>query len=181
MKNTFWRDAAKGGIIIGAIEVAVSYIKTWLAMAGSMMGFLFTILEVVAVAYVIYKLCKQRSMLYDSAEGYSYGQNMSFVVALMLLAGVIYGAGYYFLVNFVAPEFFEKSFSEAFNLMYQVMGDVAEQSIDAAFTMIRSPFYWLFYGVAAMIIYGGIIGLFVSAFVKRKPDIFSDNNSTNEQ
>lgn len=180
MENTFWRDAAKGGIIVGAIVVAVSYIKTWLAMAGSGMVMLFSLLEIIAVAYVLYKMCKQRSMLYDAAAGYSVGQNMAYVTAVMLFSGIIYGVGYYFLVNHVAAAFYEETFAASFETMYKMVGNVSDAAFDMAMSLVRNPFYWLFYGIMAMIIYGGIIGLFVSAFVKRKPDIFAGNNTQNE-
>lgn len=180
MAEYFWRDAAKGGIIIGAIVVAATYIKTWLAMSDSTMGLLFSLLEFAAVAYCLYRFCKQRSALYDSLIGYSYGQNMGFVLGMMLLTGVIYGIGQYFLVNYFAPEFYAESFDTAFELMEDMMGDAAVQGADMAYRMIRNPLYWLFYGVIAMVMYGGLIGLFVSALVKRNPDLFANNNPQNE-
>lgn len=167
-------------MIIGAVVVAVSYIKAWLAMSGSSVGALFTLVELAAVVYCIYRFSKERSLLYDSAAGYSYGQNMGFVVAMMLLAGFIYGVGYYFLVNHVAPGFGETMAEASAQAAVVMYGDQGEAMLGMLDTMMANPFFWIFYGVTAMIIYGGLIGLFVSAFVKRRPDIFANNTPRNE-
>ena len=179
MTTNFWRDAAKGGIIIGAIVIAATYIKAWLAMSGSGMGTLFTLLELVAVVYFVYRLSKQRSMLYDSATGYSYGQNMGFVMAVMLLAGVIYGIGYYFLVNHIFSDYGAIMIEASEKAAYTMYGDMADAIVGQMYAMLANPIFWLFYGVFAMVIYGGIIGLFVSAFTKRRPDVFANNTPQN--
>lgn len=177
--NTFWRDAARSGIIIGVIVIAVLFLKGWFSPAGSVGVMILSIIELVAIIYCLYKFGRQRAALYDPAQGYSYGQNMGFVMALMLLAGFIYGLGYYFIVNFIAPGMADMMAEASVATAYKMYGNMADQMVGMIGKMLRNPFFWAFYGMLAMTVYGGIVGLFVSPFVTRKPE--PQNTQQDEQ
>lgn len=164
-------------MIIGAIVVVSTFLNTWLAMAGSKAGFFVALLELGAVGYCIYRFGRQRSGLYDAAAGYSYGQSMGFVLATMLCAGFIYGVGTYFLVNYVAPDYYHEMLEAVSGGMY---GDRADEVMQNTLLMMKNPFAWVFNITIAMIILGGLIGAVVSAFLKRPPQRPVDNDPENE-
>ncbi len=96
-------------------------------------------------------------MLGDPTQGYSFGQNMGFVVAVMLVAGFIYGVGEYFQADFFNSR-----------IMNNASDDVTANQIVSM--LIEDPFSRAFYGMLWQIIYGCIVGLFVTPFVTRRPE-----------
>jgi hypothetical protein len=154
-KETFWPDAARGGVVVGAIAVAAAFMKVWTTA-----GFMASLAELVAVAYCIYVFGRRRGEQ-------TYGEGIKFVLATMLLAGLIYGAGYYFLVNYWAVDFFTQQLATAEEAVGKVMQTTAYDK-QMAYRMMANPIYWLFYGVLAEVFYGGLIGLFVVTFIRKR-------------
>lgn len=176
--KSVWADAPKGGAVIGIIVTAVLFLKVWLTAsgAGAGLGWLISMAEFCAVGYCIYYFSRERGRMYGWM-GYSYGQSMGYIMAMMLFAGFIYGVGYYFLVNYISAGYFSDMFDQMFEQMRGMLGGLmTDESVDMTYRALRNPFYWIFYGVVAMLIYGGILGLFASAFVKRSPDMFNHDN-----
>ena len=149
-KENFWPDAARGGVVIGLIAFVAMYLKVW---AGKSM--LPSIAELIAVAYSVFVFGRRRGEQ-------TYGRCMKFVLAMMLLAGVIYGAGYYFMVNHWAAAYFDRQFEQVWEAM-GLSGDMA--SLRAA---TANPFYCVISGMLAEVFYGGLVGLFVVAFIRRR-------------
>ncbi len=152
--NNFWQDAARGGLVIGGIAIAVAVGKTFAGGAG----LIFSLVELIAVAYCLFTFGKKRGEQ-------TYGQAMGFILAQMMLAGVIYGVGYYFLVNFWAVDFFTQQMARA----WEVVGE-GTKGVDKAtvYKMWASPAVWVIYGVLAEVIYGGVIGLFIAPFYRKR-------------
>ncbi len=153
-KDNFWPDAARGGVIVGAIAVATACLKIWTPL-----GLAASLAELIAVAYCIYVFGKQRGEQ-------TYGQCMKFVLAMMMLAGILYGIGYYFLVNHWAVDFFTQQFEVAGETVNKLIK--ADYDKQLVYRMMASPFYWVFYGVLAEVIYGAVVGLFVVAFIRKR-------------
>jgi hypothetical protein len=149
-KENFWPDAARGGVVVGLVVVAAMCLKVWTAA-----GFAASLIELAAVSWAIYAFTKRRG-------AQSYGQCMKFVLAMMLLAGVVYGAGYYFMVNYWAVDYF----AQQFDLVSEAMG--APMDKDLLRAAVANPFYCVLSGVFAEVFYGGIVGLFVVAFIRKR-------------
>ncbi len=154
-KETFWPDAARGGVLIGAIAVATVCLKVWTGL-----GFVASLAELFAVMYCIYVFGRRRGEQ-------TYGQSMKFVLATMLLAGIVYGVGYYFMVNYWAVDFFTQQMAQAEEIASEIM-PATEYDKQMAYRMVSNPLWWLFYGVLAEVIYGGLVGLFVSAVIRKR-------------
>ena len=121
-RNGFWRDAALCGLIIGAVSIAVSFLK---ALPFAPANIVFSLTELVAIIWCLYKFGKRRAMLGDPTQGYSFGQNMGFVVAVMLVAGFIYGVGEYLQVNFIVSGMVDKVGEEMIERAYRIHGNNA--------------------------------------------------------
>lgn len=170
--RSIWADAPKSGAVIGVIVTVMLFLKVWLTGLGGIL----LIAELLAVGYCIYYFSRLRSQMYG-AWGYTYGQSMSYIMVMMLFAGFIYGIGYYFVVNYIAAGYFSTALDQSLEQMRGAFGGlVTDESIENAFQILRSPLYWIFYGIMAMLIYGGLIGLFVSIFVKRDPEQLNNHN-----
>ncbi len=153
MKSEFWPAAARGGVIVGAVATAVATANAFFPRVGGVLSFV----ELFTVAYCIYVFGRRRGEQ-------TYGQSMKFVLATMLLAGLVYGVGLYFLVNHWAVDFFTQHFGK----MWDEMGSLMAVDREAMYAMVANPLLWLFSGVLAEVIYGGLVGLFVSAFIRKR-------------
>lgn len=179
--RSIWSDAARAGAVVGLIVVAVVYLGTWLVIKENSFVEWIPLLEVALVATCLYKFGKQRSELYGS-HGFTYGQAVGYVITIMLFAGVIYGVGQYFLVNYVAKDYYDQVVFPAYfdSTVAEYGYEMAVKVEDLLRRCYASPVFWCFMGILLMFLYGIIIGLFTSAFVKRNPDIFADNDNRNE-
>lgn len=157
--DNFWRDAARGGAIIGAVSVAGTLIQM---LTGLSLGLVIWAL----MGYFIYKYAKRRSMLYSPAEGFTYGRSVGFIMAMLAFAGLIAGAGQYLLLSIFSPDFFTAFYAQ----IIERYPDFAVS--DSAFMQrwLSSPLVWMLSGVAGMLCIGLFVALVVSIFVRRMPE-----------
>lgn len=183
LSQLFWQQALTGGLILGIALFVWDLAGYWLDLPVSNPG-VASFVQFVLLAGGIFwfgrKLREQRGPV----AGFSYGQAFGFVMALMLCAGVIYGAGQYFLQVVIAPEYYEEVF-EASLLGSSLDENLIEQMInmrEGISTIMRNPLVYLFSGIFTMVIYGGLVGLILCAFLKRPADPFAgDKNDYNPE
>ena len=147
LSRTEWREAATGGLYAGLAYALL----TIAAHASRSMPGLVTILNAVSFfsfAGFLYFYAR-RMAAYAGGDGFSYGRSLLFVLKMSLFAGVLAGVGQFVLVNWIDPE----GFREQFDLM-------------------RNPLFAVFSGIFSMLIYGGLLGLLISIFVRRPADPF---------
>lgn len=113
------------------------------------------------------------------AAGFSFGQSMAFVLRMSLFAGILGGLGMFVLYKWIDPEFFRQQMDLAIATYVENGWD--EKAVESAGTiaarMMGNPLFVVFSGVGTMIIYGGLLGLIVSLFVKRHGDPFAGANN----
>lgn len=171
VKKSFWSDAARGGAIIGLAIFLISLISAILPQGGKS---IMSILEFAVLAYFIYTLSKRRGMKYGNA-GYGYGQSMGFILAMMIFTGIIVGFGGFLITHYIVPVDFDALIEQALeaNPMYDPDMPGMEAAAQFSARLAKSPVFQVISGIFGMLIYGGIIGLIASAFVRRRPDIFA--------
>ena len=83
------------------------------------------------------------------------------------------------LYKWIDPEFFRQQMDLAIATYVENGWD--EKAVESAGTiaarMMGNPLFVVFSGVGTMIIYGGLLGLIVSLFVKRHGDPFAGANN----
>lgn len=168
-KKTFWRDAVRGGTILGLVIFGFSLLNG--VTDNGVVTRLLSLAEFLVMAGCIYGFSRKRGMRYSAQEGYSYGQSFGFILAMMLFVGIFAGCASFLLVNYIRPEHFEATLDMALETNPMITGE----HIDMMHSMLKNPILQIVSGVFGMLIYGGLIGLIASAFVKRKPDIFAAN------
>lgn len=168
VKQTVWKEAATGGLFLGVILAFVQFLSYWMRSAQGM-TWLPGLLNFIAIVALIYLYGKKVSALYG-AEGFSYGQSMGFVIRMMLFAGVLSGVAQYVLQNFVAPEYYAEQVELA--LLNAGFSETMTDEMMNNMGMLKNPFLMIFSGMLSMLIYGGLVGLIVSVFIKRPADPF---------
>ncbi len=169
LRKSFWVDAATAGGIIGLVLVVIEFINVQ-TTASWMVTFTF-LLTILSLGYLIYFYSRKRSLKYG-AEGYSYGQSMGYIFAMMLFAGFVLGLGELLLSKVIAPDYYaeERKAILENNPMYDPNTEMGKQME----RMVMGTGFWIFSSIFSLLFYGGIIGLFASAMVKRKTDIFAE-------
>lgn len=172
LKKSFWSDAAKAGGFIGVLLFAVSLLDAAFKLNGA--GGMISLATFIILGVFIYRFGRNRAVKYGT-EGFTYGQSMGYILSIMLFTGVIYGFGNFLLQNYIASEYYQEIFETALlrNPFFDPDSSNAEDMADMAYSMMKSPVFLVFVGIFAMAVYGGLIGLIASAFIRRKPDIFA--------
>ncbi|MDL2320155.1 DUF4199 domain-containing protein [Alistipes sp. OttesenSCG-928-B03] len=176
-KRTFWRDAAKSGLAIGLMVVFLDYLSVLFAQPGGRLATVLSILGIAAMAYFMYLFSRRRSELSGDA-GYSFGQAMGFIMAMMLFAGFVWGLGYYFLYNFIKPELLAELVDKAVGIVEETRNyGLLEQTEKMGYALYGNVIFMTFSGIVRMVILGSILGLFVTPFVKRLPEVAAPNDN----
>lgn len=168
-QSTFWREASRGGAIVGLVGVVFSI----LAMVLPKMNGLWSIANVALTIYLLFWFTRCRAMQFQQ-EGYSYGQSLGFIVAMSLFAGIIAGAYQIVASNWLFPEQFEQMFEQMLAAFAQagISGEQAESIASMYRSMIFSPMPALFWSIFGSVIGNGFYGLFVAIATKREPALF---------
>ena len=181
-KRSFWADAAKGGTVIGFILFIFLFLSVKFAAGNtpSAAGTILWWLELITFTLAAYSFTKNRAAKYGQA-GFTYGQGIGYIAAMMLFAGIIYGLGTYFVINHITPDTYMESLAATAERMSTLFGEQqTEEGMEIAERMLRSPFAMIMNGIFGLIIYGGFIGLFTAAFTKRLPVTGTNNTPQNE-
>lgn len=174
MRKNFWIDAARRGAVLGLIVAGEMVVSTWWPEAG----WWLSLVQLFAVTYCLYVFGIVRRDAYNEGR---YGQVMGFIIAEMMLAGVIYGVVYYLLVNHWAVEHYAEQFEKSMAAM-RIEGFGAllnlPDGVERMRQMMTSPLALVMSGMISMVLYGGVVGLFVAAFV-RKRENFGEREGQN--
>ena len=146
-KKNFWNEAAKYGVIMALVAILFDVLGFY--VQNTLLSLLSLVIFVLLLGY----LTKRRAERFG-ARGYGYGQCLGFMVSVMLCAGFIEGA------------FMGVASNWLFAARYEAM-----------MKLMRSPLVQLFSGMLASAIKGGFFGLFIAAFTKRDPDVFSEGTN----
>lgn len=174
LKKLSWKLAATGGMILGLVFIFIMIIGYAQNLEKSY-SWITGVTEFIALVIITYIYAKKMADAYGN-EGFTYGQSVGFILKMMLCAGVFAGIGQYVLYNYIDPDYYQEMMELA--LLNQGMSNVMiAENMDAILRMVTSPIFMVLGGMFGMVLYGGLIGIFVSAFVKKPAKPFSKNNS----
>lgn len=177
LKKAAWREAATGGLILGAIFIVIIVAEYFIRLEPSyawVTGAL-NFFSIIAVSYIY---ARKVSNMYGAA-GFTYPQSIGFILKMMLFAGVLAGIGQFVMQTYVDPEYYRELIERT--LTSQGFSDeLVNEAVEAMWTL-KNPLMMVFSGMLSMVVYGGLIGLFVSAFVKRPANPFFGNNDNSQK
>ena len=171
-----WREAATGGLWLGLALCGVS-VLAYLGRMHVSLSWMSSLLNFLLLAGFILFYGRRMSLFCEPQE-YSFGQSFGFSRKMMMFAGVIAGLGQFILQTYIDPQYYRDLIEEAL-----LNSGFNQQEVDLALTAIidqRSPFMMIISGAMSMILYGGLIGLAVAAFLRRPALPPSDNTSPSE-
>ena len=146
-KKLVWKEAATGGLYLGLALVAVMVIS-YLGRMDATLSWVPGLLNFAALVLFILFYARKVSHYYAST-GFYYPQSLAFILKMMLFAGVLAGVGQFILQNYVDPGYYTSVIETTLK-----ESGFKEEALS---------------GAISMLLYGGMIGLVVSAFVKRPP------------
>ncbi|MDR2936022.1 MAG: DUF4199 domain-containing protein [Rikenellaceae bacterium] len=175
LKKTFWNEAATGGLILGLLMFGLSYVVyvlDWAISHGTIVSFL----QVLLMGGVIWAMGTRMTRFRGPVLGFPYGQSMKLVLAIMFFAGIIHGLGEFLLQMVIAPEYFKHLYEEAL-----LNSGQSEAVVEQAMAMrekievyLKNPLVMVLSGILTMCFMGGIVGMILSIFLKKKPDVFAE-------
>ena len=170
-QSTFWREASRGGAIVGLVGVAFSAISLLLPKTAGILGFV----NVALTIYLLFWFTRSRALQFQQ-EGFSYGQALGFIVAMSLFAGIIAGAYQIVASNWLFTAQYEQAYEQMLAAFAQtgISGEQADSIASMYRSMIFSPLPALFWGIFGSVIGNGFYGLFVAIAAKREPDLFDE-------
>jgi len=174
-KNTFWNDAARTGAVMALVQilfaVAGLYWTSWL----------LSLLSTAIFVTLLYLFVKERS-LRQGAGGYSFGACMKYIFWMMVFAGILYGAWEIVARNALFTENYERMLDESLSIVAKSLPAAQLDQVAAlSREVLFSPLWIVVQCIFGCVIRGAFFGLFVSAFVRREPDLFSDDNDASDR
>ncbi len=199
--NQFWNDLLTKGAILGGIMVASHCFEQCAIIYGGTMawvkvlGFEWLVIAALYI-YLMFRFTKSYAANVMEQQGevkvFTYGNGLSYMVAVSILVGTMVGVGGYILRHFVigyteyitlnAKAMVEivKSSPEASAMvgdMNQLVNQIMQQAEPSIFSTIASSIW-------SYILVGLVVGLILAAFTKHTPKLFDtidDNNNTKEE
>ncbi len=172
-RSLFWRNAANWGFLLG-LAVFLWALVVWGLRWEPANGWLAEGLLALILMAAIWITGRKNASLTGDA-GYSYGEAVGFVFALMLFAGIVSGVGQFVIYTYIAPEYYADLIGDMFDRAVAEGNDIVNQtgldkmkSLMISFT--HNPFVMIFSGVFDLAVKGGFLGLIFGAFLKRLPE-----------
>ncbi len=174
-----WREAATGGLLLG-LALCASMVLAYLIREQSALAWLPGALDFVFLGGFIMAYGRRMGAHYGP-RGYSFVQSIGFSLRLMLFAGVIAGLSQFVLQTYVDPDYYRGVVETTYRALDT---EVPRDQLDQALT---NPVIMAISGALSMLIYGGLIGVVLSAFLKRpaqplppEEETHCENNETHE-
>ena len=171
-ENTFWNDAARYGMVLGLVAIAFLtagyYVQHALLTWASFL---------ISVGLLTYFTKRRVARCATPQTGCGYGKCLGFMVCVMLFAGFIEGAFTALAANWLFVAHYDAQLGQAIALL-DGTGFYSRDQLALAMKWMHSPLWLVVCTMLGSAAKGGFFGLFIAAFTKREPDLFSsDSNS----
>lgn len=159
----------KGGTVIGLAVAAFNVLqfstggKSWISAAAF-----------VVFASLLYGFVRRMAATASPEEGFPFSRCMGFVMAMMLFTGVITGVEQT-IVNHTAAG--REGIIGVIDETMKVLGVIytpeqMDTIYESLYSLMLNPLMQVVAGIISWVIYGGVVGLFVSAMAQRRSQLF---------
>ena len=185
-KRSFWNEAARWGLVIGAL-LALSFIVEELMTTSGRTGlYALMLVEWIAVAslhfWLLLRFVRSRAALCSAEEGFTFGQGYGCVMGVSLLAGVIVGVVQAVYLHLILgyQNYVERMIASLSSMLAQ-NGAAMSKSFEGLFAQmfeqlrtapVPSVLESVWNGVFSALLFGAFFGLIIAAIVARAPRPF---------
>lgn len=164
-KTNFWNDAAFYGVIMALVAIVFDTVNFYTQHA------LVSLVSLLIYLTLLTLFTKQRVARYG-VNGYSYGQCLRFIVAVVLCAGFIDGAYMSAAANWLFASRYDTLMSQQIATL-EGTGFYNDEQLVMLQRMLYSPLALILSAVIGSVIKGGFFGLFISAYARREQPLFT--------
>lgn len=187
INRDFWYDVLRSGAILGIVmalsHIAELYLLAFSSIDIATMSIYFSLEWLVAVGifiWLIVRFSKRRAAAMDPKYGYSYSVALSYILMISMLAGVIVGATNTIFIGTMGYDIYIDGMVGRVEEMRALYAEMDVNTLDSSFNeMVEglrsseqpSMLGTIFSTFNSYLFTGGLLGLIVAAFVRRKPQI----------
>ena len=178
----FWNEALRYGAILGVMMGVSHIIESYIFCStefGFNVSYALYVIEFIAVVVLfvmlLYKFAKRHAAHYSETEGFAYSRALSFMLIVVMLAGVIVGVMHQLYIAAIGYDVYVEAYIQRMAEMSQVLDspENAETFGKFAETVREQPAPSMFESVFASmnnyLILGGLLSLILAFKVKRLP------------
>lgn len=188
-KKNFWNDAARCGAIIGCILAISGVLENLMLLSGSAKFYILLVFEFIAVVvlhyYLLHRFTRNRSMLYTTDEGFSFGQGYGFLLAVSGFSGIIVGGVQAIYLHLIVgySNYVDRYLASLTDVMAQSGG--ANASMESVFSQlvdqmraapIPSVISTVWGGIWSNLLFSALFGLIIAGVLARAPRPFDAQN-----
>lgn len=188
-KNNFWNDAARCGAIIGCILALSGVLENLMLLSGSAKFYILLVFEFIAVVvlhyYLLHRFTRNRSMLYTTDEGFSFGQGYGFLLTVSGFSGIIVGGVQAIYLHLIVgySNYVDRYLASLTDVMAQSGG--ANASMESVFSQlvdqmraapVPSVISTVWGGIWSNLLFGALFGLIIAGVLARAPRPFDAQN-----
>ena len=192
MENkTFWNEAARWGLGIGALLALSFILEEQMTSSGRLGLYTLMVFEWLAAAalhfWLLLRFTRSRAARYGVEEGFTFGQGYGCVLGVSLPAGVILGVVQTVYLHLIIgyANYIERSIASMSAMIARSGSSIPrgfESLFSQTFEQLRSAptpsvLESVLGGVTSTLFFGVFFGLIVAAITARPPRPF-DNNAT---
>lgn len=166
IKRSHWNQAAQYGLILGGALSLIIVVSVLLRLDINN-PYLTSIVQYAVMVIALNTFCRRRGAEL-SPDAFTYGQNMSFILSIMIFTGIIVGVVTFIMHQFIAPNYYREVLEMAVEKSAEEGNIITDQELEATLSIMRRPIIMVFSGMFGMILNGGFIGIFVAIFTRRK-------------
>lgn len=163
-KTNFWNDAAFYGVIMALVAIVFDTVNFYTQHA------LVSLVSLLIYLTLLTLFTKQRVARYG-ADGYSYGQCLRFIVAVVLCAGFIDGAYMSVAANWLFAERYDVLMAQQIATL-EATGFYNDEQLVLLQRMLYSPLALILSAIIGSVVKGFFFGLFISAYARREQPLF---------
>ncbi len=177
--NPIFKNAMTSGLILGVLQSTLILIVYLMGVDIIRPPFAISVLNYIfVICGIIYGTRKYRDESLDGAI--SYSKALGFGVLVCVFAGIIYGIYMIIHMHFIDTDYLTKFMSAAEEEYYKA--GFSEKQIEDAMLMlgsIQKPVIMVLFTVFGSVAMGFLFSLVTSAFLKKKPSVFVNNQNQN--
>ncbi|MEZ4882794.1 MAG: DUF4199 domain-containing protein [Flavobacteriaceae bacterium] len=157
------------GVLLALLSIVLQVISYVLDVHIDRPWWLTVLQLLISVSVIVYGI---KAFKTDNAGFLTLGQALKIGLAISLIAGIIAVVFNYIFMNYIDPDFIQKTLDFSREQMLEKNPDMPQEQIDIAMNMsakFMSPMIMSAFSIIATLFFGFIISLFAGLAMKKNP------------